>query len=83
MLSGLKLAWRMKFLTYTRPIFFVLSSRFRVDHLSYESKTTDKQQQNDWRAKKNLDGNWKTKEWTTKKIFPSSFMHAQQWYKKA
>ena len=40
----------------TRPIFFRRSSRIRVDLLSYESKTTDKQQQNDWRAKKNLDG---------------------------
>ena len=40
----------------SRPIFFVRSSRIRVDLLSYESKLTDKRQQNDWRAKKNLDG---------------------------
>ena len=40
----------------TRPIFFVRSRRIRVDRLSYESKTTDKRQQNDWRARKNLDG---------------------------
>ena len=37
-------------------IFFVRSRRIRVDLLSYERKTTDKRQQNDWRAKKNLDG---------------------------
>ena len=32
------------------------SRRIRVDLLSYESKTTGKRQQNDSRAKKNLDG---------------------------
>ena len=36
--------------------FFVRCCRIRVDLLTYESKTTDKQQQNEWRAKKNLDG---------------------------
>ena len=40
----------------SRPNFFVRSRRIRVDLLSYESKTTDERQQNDWRAKKNLDG---------------------------
>ena len=39
----------------TRPNFLVRSSRVKVDLLSYESKTTNKRQQNDWRAKKNLD----------------------------
>ena len=37
-------------------IFFVRSSRISVDLLSYESKTTDKQEQYDWRAEKNLGG---------------------------
>ena len=41
---------------YPRPNFYLQSSRIRVDLLSYESKTTDKRQQNDCRAKKNLDG---------------------------
>ena len=40
----------------TRPNFFVRSRRIRVNLLSYENKSTDKRQQNDWRAKKNLDG---------------------------
>ena len=31
-------------------------NRIRVDRISYESKTTDKRQQNDCRAKKNLGG---------------------------
>ena len=34
----------------TRPIFFLRSSRLRVDQLSYETK---KQEQCDWMAKKN------------------------------
>ena len=37
--------------------FFVRSSRNRVDLLSYESKATDKREQYDWKAKKNLGGN--------------------------
>ena len=37
-------------------IFFLWSSRIGVDLLSYESKTTDKQGQYDWRAWKNLNG---------------------------
>ena len=41
---------------HTRPNFFQRSSRIRVNLLLYESKTTNKRQQNDWRAKKNLDG---------------------------
>ena len=40
---------------YTRPNFFLRSSRIRINLLSCESKTTDKRQQNAWRAKKNLD----------------------------
>ena len=40
--------------------FFVWSRRISVDLLSYDSKTTDKRQQNDWRAKKNLDGFFST-----------------------
>ena len=36
--------------------FFVRSSRIRVDLLSYDSKPTDKREQNYWKAKKNLDG---------------------------
>ena len=40
----------------SRPEFFLQSSRIRVDRLSYESKTTDKREQYDWRADKNLDG---------------------------
>ena len=39
--------------------FFVRSSRIRVDLLSYESKTTDKQQQNYWIAEKNWTGSSK------------------------
>ena len=39
----------------TRPNFFLRSSRIRVDLPSYESKTTDKRGQYDWRAEKNLD----------------------------
>ena len=46
---------RNKILFIARPNFSARSSRIRVDLLSYESKTTDKRQQNDWRAKKNLD----------------------------
>ena len=41
---------------YTRPNYFLQSSRIRVDLLSYESKRTDKREQYDWRAEKNLDG---------------------------
>ena len=41
----------------TRPIFFLWSSRNRVDLLSYESKPTDKWGQYDWSAEKNLNGN--------------------------
>ena len=37
-------------------IFFLRSSRNKVDLLSYESKTTDKRGQYDWKAEKNLDG---------------------------
>ena len=40
----------------TRPDFFLRSGRIRVDLLSYESKTTDKREQYDWRTEKNLDG---------------------------
>ena len=40
----------------TRPIFFLRSSRIRVNLLSYESIPTDKREQYDWRAEKNLDG---------------------------
>ena len=36
----------------TRPIFFLQSSRIRVHLLSYESKTTDKREQYDWRPEK-------------------------------
>ena len=39
----------------SRPIFFLQFSRIRVDLLSHESKTTDKREQYDWRAEKNLD----------------------------
>ena len=53
---------------FARPNFFVRSSRIRVDLLSYESKTTDKRQQNDWRAKKNLDG------WLWTSVYLSSFL---------
>ena len=37
-------------------LFFLRSSRIRVDLLSYERKTTDKREQYDWRAEKNSDG---------------------------
>ena len=40
----------------TRPIFFLRSIRNEVDLPSYESKMTDKQEQNDWTDEKNLDG---------------------------
>ena len=36
----------------TRPIFFLRSSRIRVDLLSYESIPTDKREHYDWRAEK-------------------------------
>ena len=36
--------------------FFLRSRRIRVDLQSYESKTTDKRQQNDWKGGKKLDG---------------------------
>ena len=39
----------------SRPSFFLWSSWTRVDLLSYESKPTDKWEQCDWRAEKNLD----------------------------
>ena len=39
----------------TRPNIFLWSGRNRVDLLSYESKTTDKREQYDWKAEKNLD----------------------------
>ena len=38
------------------PNFFLRSSRIRVYLLSYESIPTDKREQYDWRADKNLDG---------------------------
>ena len=40
----------------TRPNFFLQSCHIRVDLQSYESKPTDKWEQYDWRADKNLDG---------------------------
>ena len=40
----------------SRPNCFVRSCRIRVNLLSYESIPTDKQEQYDWRAEKNLDG---------------------------
>ena len=52
-----------------RPDLFLWSSRVRVNLLSYESKTTDKREQYDWRAEKNLDVGRKGK----RKI-PSSFV---------
>ena len=39
-----------------RPIFFLRSRRIRVNLLTYERKMTDKWEQYDWRAEKNLDG---------------------------
>ena len=36
--------------------FFQRSSHNKADLLSYESKPTDKQEQNDWMAEKNSDG---------------------------
>ena len=39
-------------------IFLVQSSRFRVDLLSYESKTTDKREKYDWRVDKNLEASF-------------------------
>ena len=65
--------------------FFLGSSRIRVDLLWHESKTTDKREQYDWRAEKNLDGycNFLTKllyEWTTEAVdrrsYPSKFFLA-------
>ena len=44
----------------TRPIFFLQSSRNRVDLLSYESKMIDKQEQYYRRGEKNLDGHAQT-----------------------
>ena len=38
--------------------FFLRSSRLRINLLSYESKTTDKRGQYDWRTEKNLDGSY-------------------------
>ena len=37
---------------FYRPIFFLRSSRIRINLLSYESKPTDKQEQYDWIAEK-------------------------------
>ena len=54
--GGLRKIWTGSEIT-TRPNFFPRSSQRRVNLLSYESKTTYKWQQNNWRAKKNLDGN--------------------------
>ena len=49
--------------SFSTKFVFVQSSCIRVDLLSYESKTTDKRQQNDWRTKKNLDGlDWRCTE---------------------
>ena len=42
----------------TRPNFFLRSSRIRVDLLLYESIPSDKQEQYDFRAEKNLDEYW-------------------------
>ena len=36
-------------------IFFLLSSRIRVNLLSYEREMTDEREQYNWRAEKNLD----------------------------
>ena len=41
---------------HTRQIFFLRSSRNRVDLLSYDCKTTDKRQPNDWMGGIFLDG---------------------------
>ena len=40
----------------SRPNFFLQSSRIRIDLISYESIPTDKREQYDRRAEKNLDG---------------------------
>ena len=42
--------------TKPRPNFYLRSSRISVDLLSYESKPTEKLEQNNWRSEKNLDG---------------------------
>ena len=45
-------------------IFFRWSTHIRVVLLSYERKTTDKQEQYDWKAEKNLDGRFSSYAWT-------------------
>ena len=40
----------------THPKFILWPSRFRVDLLTNDSKPTDKWEQTDWMAEKNLDG---------------------------
>ena len=44
------------FIGATQPNFSLRSSRNRVDLILYEKKTTDKREQYDWMAEKNLDG---------------------------
>ena len=47
---------RVFLVLYYSTNIFLQSSHIRVDLLSYERKTTDKRDQYDWRAEKNLDG---------------------------
>ena len=52
-----------------RPNFFLRSSRIRADLISYEGIPTDKREQYDWRAEKNLDG----RIWMKKSYLISNF----------
>ena len=56
---------------FTRPNFSQSSRRIRVYQLSYESKTTDKREQYDWRADKKLDGYF-----TDMAVSAHTYMHA-------
>ena len=64
------------------PDFFLRSSQIRVILLSYESKTTDKQEQYDWRPEKNLGG--KGTRYCEKWDIPWSIFHliGSRYYKK-
>ena len=47
---------KSKFLALSRPNFSLRFNRNRVVLLLFESKPTEKREQNDWRSEKNLDG---------------------------